>query len=175
MLLYSCMLTKLCKMYCHWSELKKFTFFVHVSSIAHQQPRKLSGSHDCRTAVFRDSCQIWKVLSSGTSTYSWCSGLSNFVSFILLVLKFKYLRITCTLSLSFWISIECYTHRWHSRMSEDFVTPQHRSGVGHLTCFPDSLKDLSKWINKYRKSSESFTAQQYLQNYERSIRKYINK
>lgn len=90
-LLYSCMLTKLCKMYCHWSELTKFTFFVHVSSTAHQQPRKLSGSHDCRTAVFRDSCQIWKVLSSWTSTYSWCSGLSNFVSYNLLVLKLRYI------------------------------------------------------------------------------------
>lgn len=91
MLLYSCMLTKLSKMYCHWSEFTKFTFFVHVSSTAHQQPRKLSGSHDCRIAVFRDSCQIWKVLSSGTSTYSWCSGLSNFVSYNLLVLKLRYI------------------------------------------------------------------------------------
>lgn len=65
-------------------------FFYLVSSTAHHQPCQLSGSHDCRTAVFRDSCQIRKVLSSRTSAYSWCPGLSNFVSYILLILKLRY-------------------------------------------------------------------------------------
>lgn len=78
--------------------------------------------------------------------------------------------------MSCWILTEFFTHRWRSRMSEDFATPQHRSGVGHPICFPGSLKDLSKWINKYSThiiNSESFTVQQYPQNYKWSINKYI--